>query len=111
LKRLLPVGLCILDIIKYKYTSKYDRMLQSKVAELKGMKYSVYYLQIHHANKIVLMFLMLLLFSLLSAVTQDVATLVFGIAVTAAVPYFMDRELSGKVNRRSLAYSLTFLTF
>jgi len=29
------------------------------------------------------MFLMLLLFSLLSAVTQDVATLVFGIAVTA----------------------------
>jgi len=51
-------------------------MLQSKVAELKGMKYSVYYLQIHHANKIVLMFLMLLLFSLLSAVTQDVATLV-----------------------------------
>jgi len=111
LKRLLPVGLCILDIIKYKYTSKYDRMLQSKVAELKGMKYSVYYLQIHHANKIVLMFLMLLLFSLLSAVTQDVATLVFGIAVTAAVPYFMDRELSGKVNRRRLSIQLDFPDF
>lgn len=111
LKRLLPVGLCILDIIRYKYTSKYDRMLQSKVAELKGMKYSVYYLQIHHANKIVLMFLMLLLFSLLSAVTQDVATLVFGIAVTAAVPYFMDRELSGKVNRRRLSIQLDFPDF
>jgi len=54
---------------------------------------------------------MLLLFSLLSAVTQDVATLVFGIAVTAAVPYFMDRELSGKLTEEGLAYSLTFLTF
>ncbi|HOM03330.1 MAG TPA: type II secretion system F family protein [Acetivibrio sp.] len=111
LRSFIPVGLFILDIIKYKYTSKYDRRLQSKVAELKGMKYSMYYLQIHHANKIVLMILILLLFSLLSAATQDVATVVFGILVVAAIPFFMDRELTEKVNRRRLSIQIDFPDF
>ncbi|GAE88795.1 type II secretion system F family protein [Acetivibrio straminisolvens] len=111
LRGLLPIGLFILDAVKYKYSSKYDRMLQAKIAELKGIKYSMYYLQIHHANKIVLMFLILLLFTLFSAATRDVATVVFGIVIMLAIPFFMDRELREKVNKRRLSIQIDFPDF
>lgn len=111
LRSLLPIGLFILDKVQYKYTSKYDRILHSKVAELKGVKYSVYYLQIHHANKIVLMLVILLFSILLSAATRDVATAVFGILVMLAIPFFMDRELTKKVNKRRLSIQIDFPDF
>ena len=70
LKSLLPVGFFILDKIKYKYSSKYDRMLQSKLAELKEAKYSLYYLQVHMANKVTLL-LVVLLIIVFAGITVD----------------------------------------
>lgn len=113
LRVLLPIGLFILDKAKYKYTFKYDRMLQLKVAELKGAKYSMYYLQVHHANKIVLMLLMLLLFSMVCTTMAefDAAVVLFGILAILAIPYFMDKELSKKVSRRRLSIQIDFPDF
>jgi tight adherence protein C len=60
LKPFIPLALLILEIIKYKYASKYDKNLLNKYSEISGKKSAKVNLQIHIANKIVLIFLGLL---------------------------------------------------
>lgn len=113
LKDLMPLGFFILDKINYKYGSKYDRMLQTKIAEIKGPKYSMYYLQVHWANKIALLLLMLLLVSLVGASMGgvDISFIVFGVLILGAVAYFTDNELSEKIKKRRLSIQLDFPDF
>ncbi|NMB33882.1 MAG: type II secretion system F family protein [Clostridium sp.] len=113
LKFFLPMGLFILDKAKYKYSSKYDRTLQIKISEIKGAKYSVYYLQIHQANKIALTLVLLLLFTLVGAAMGELDSgyLIVGILMLAAVIYFTDNELSGKVKKRRLSIQIDFPDF
>lgn len=60
LKPFIPFALFILEKIKYKYTSKYDKNLLNKYSEISGKKSAKAYLQIHIANKIVFVFFGLL---------------------------------------------------
>ena len=57
LKPFIPLGLFILEKMKYKYTSKYDKNLLNKYSEISGKKSAKAYLQIHIANKIISVFL------------------------------------------------------
>lgn len=74
LKDLLSVGLFILDKTKYSYNTEYDRKVLDKISELKGPKYSVYYLQIYWANKITLMFIILILFLFVGVSQEEITT-------------------------------------
>ncbi|NLP14284.1 MAG: type II secretion system F family protein [Clostridium sp.] len=113
LKSFLPMGFFILDKIKYKYASKYDRMLQSKITELKEAKYSLYYLQVHMANKVTLMLVVLLLitFAGISMDEFDISYVVFGVLALGAVVYFTDNELTEKVKKRRLSIQIDFPDF
>lgn len=113
LKSLLPVGFFILDKIKYKYSSKYDRMLQSKLAELKEAKYSLYYLQVHMANKVTLLLVVLLIivFAGITVDELDIGYIIFGVLVLGAVVYLTDNELNEKVKKRRLSIQIDFPDF
>lgn len=113
LKNIMSIGFIILDKFKYGYGTKYDRNLQTKIVELKGHKYSLYYLQVHWANKITFIFVMVLFLSLLGAAVGsfDPAYIVFGVIVVGAVAYFMDNELNEKINKRRLSIQLDFPDF
>ncbi|MCX7710835.1 MAG: type II secretion system F family protein [Clostridia bacterium] len=52
LKSLIPMGLYVLEKVKCRYKTKYDQNLLRKISEVSGAKYSLYYLQIHWANRI-----------------------------------------------------------
>ncbi len=113
LKSLLPVGFFILDKIKYKYSSKYDRMLQSKLAELKEAKYSLYYLQVYMANKVTLLLVVLLIivFAGITVDELDIGYIIFGVLVLGAVVYLTDNELNEKVKKRRLSIQIDFPDF
>ena len=113
LKEFLPIGLFVMDAIKYKYSFKYDRKLMTKISEIKGSKYSFYYLQIHWANKIVLMLLMLLLISIvgLSMDGFDISFMLFGVLALGAAVYFSDYELEQKAKKRRLSIQMDFPEF
>jgi len=107
------VGFFILDKIKYKYSSKYDRMLQSKLAELKEAKYSLYYLQVHMANKVTLLLVVLLIivFAGITVDELDIGYIIFGVLVLGAVVYLTDNELNEKVKKRRLSIQIDFPDF
>lgn len=113
LKDILSVGLFILDKIKYPYKTEYDRKILNKISELKGSEYSVYYLQIYWANKITLMFVILILY-LFVGVTQEEITFeygFFGVFLLALIVFISYRELDGKVNKRRLSIQIDFPEF
>ncbi|WP_243136863.1 type II secretion system F family protein [Alkaliphilus serpentinus] len=64
LKKFLHIGLYLLEITKYKYNTPYDKRLKSNLGELYGARSSAFYLKIHWANTLTLVFMILLLASL-----------------------------------------------
>ncbi len=53
LKELIPLGLWLLGLLKHDYMGKYNMRLMRMIGFIYGLDYSLYYLQIHIANKIV----------------------------------------------------------
>lgn len=113
LKGIMSIGFFILDKFKYGYGTKYDRNLQTKIAELRGHKYSLYYLQVHWANKITTILIMTLFLSFLGIAvgSVDPVYIVFGVIVLGAIAYFTDNEINEKLNKRRLSIQLDFPDF
>ena len=113
LKDLLSVGLFILDKAKYSYNTEYDRKILDKISELKGPKYSVYYLQIYWANKITLMFIILILFLFVGVSQEEITTeyVFFGIFLLALVVFVSYKEIDKKVKERRLSIQIDFPDF
>ena len=113
LKDLLSVGLFILDKTKYSYNTEYDRKVLDKISELKGPKYSVYYLQIYWANKITLMFIILILFLFVGVSQENITTeyVFFGIFLLALVVFVSYKEMDKKVKERRLSIQIDFPDF
>lgn len=112
LKRFFPMALYILDIVGYRYSTGYDRMLLAKIVELSGARYGRYYLQIHWANKIVFFFTGLLLTALIGAGTRvDAGFGLFSLSLLGGTLYFTDSELNEKVKKRRLGIQMDFPDF
>ncbi|MDP4181414.1 MAG: type II secretion system F family protein [Bacillota bacterium] len=113
LKKLLPIGFYLLDRINYKYSSKYDRNLLNKTAELNGGVYAHYYLRVHWANKITfeLLLLALLLFINAAMGKTDMEFLGFSLSVLVITAFATDKELDNKVNKRRISMQLDFPDF
>ena len=112
LKQIFPMGFYLMDTIKYKYATKYDRNLLMKVAELSGHKYAHYYLKVHWANKISYILLTLLIIAFIGiGAGPDTGFAVFSVLMLAGIAYFTDNELSEKIKKRRLAVQLDFPDF
>jgi tight adherence protein C len=113
LKDLLPIGLFILDKVKYKYSTGYDRSLLTKVSELKGGMYSHFFLRVHLANKISLVLLIMLMLSFIAAAmgNPDASFLAFSLIVIAIIIYATDKELNDKIRKRKLSIQFDFPDF
>lgn len=111
-KQLLPLGFYFMDLIKYKYSTKYDRRLIVKLAEISGHKYAQFYLRVHWANKISIGLLLILIFSFISAITgPDKGFIIFSLVVLAAVLYSTDYELDEKIKKRRNSIQMEFPEF
>jgi tight adherence protein C len=111
-RRLLPFGLYLLDRFGYSFNSSYDRKTIYKISEIFGQEYSSFYVRVFHANKIVLLTLMLPcellvgIFSDFQIVFQAYVSIFF-----AAMVFMDDLRLGNKIKKRRLTVQLEFPNF
>jgi tight adherence protein C len=111
-KRLLSIGLYILDIIKYKYKTIYDRKLLTAIIEISGRKQAFFFLKIHWGNKIILLLMALLFAAFIGSVSKpDTGYILFCLFLTGGIVYFTDKELYERVKRRRFAIRMDFPDF
>ncbi len=113
LKDFMPMSLYILDSVKYKFNTKYDHGLQLKLGELYEHKNSRYFLQIHWANKIALMLLMILVIAFLGTAmgNPDTSFVFFSVIALAGAFYLTDKEVEDKLKKRHLLMQIDFPDF
>ncbi|MDF2522622.1 MAG: type secretion system protein [Clostridiales bacterium] len=112
MKQLLPIGFFIMDAINYKYSTKYDRRLQVKLAELSGHKYAQFYLKVHWANKISLALLILLIISFVFAIIgPDTGFAFYSLLTLGLVLYSTDYDLDKKIRKRHVSIQIDFPDF
>lgn len=112
LKKLLPAGLFVLDTLKRKYTSPYDRKLLSALSELYGSRNVLLRLKLHLAGRIVILLLTVLSCTLVGVLSKPDGSYAFFSAMLAGgALYFPDRELFNKVNKRRMAIKRDFPDF
>jgi len=95
------VGFIILDLIKYKYSSKGELKRRQKLAVLYDSKYADYYLRVIAAQRITIAFTVLLLGIAVYGMTEDIAVLLIFIMFTYVAFYYFGDIPNRKINARS----------
>jgi Flp pilus assembly protein TadC len=112
LKDYLPAALFLLDKCGYKYATEYDKRQLTKLAEISGHKYSMYYLRIFWAEKLTYLFIGMLAVSLIG-ISQVVSPgfLIFAIIVLLSAFFIPDSQLKDKLKKRHMQIQLDFPDF
>lgn len=112
MKSIIPAALYLLELINYRFSYKYDRILVTKTSEVYGNKYSQYFLRIHWANKLSMMMLGLLFTVFIGMCTgPDISVAVFGSIILSAAFFLTDKELDEKIKKRRTSIQLDFPDF
>ncbi len=113
LRGLMPIGLWTLDILRYKHNLRYDQKLFVKISELRGYKNARHYLRIHWANKITLIFMLVIFgaFILLSIEEADITFFVFYIGIIILAFYLIDKEIDVQISKRRMMIQYDFPEF
>ena len=112
LRSFLGPGLLILDAVKYRYASGYDRRLLTRTAAIYGASRSHHFLKIHIANKITYLLLGLMLVLFVGIGTKaDAGYGVFSASVLTGIFYYTDRELDERIRKRRLSIQMDFPDF
>ncbi len=112
MKRILPVGLYLLDTFKYSFNTGYDRRLAAAITELYGHKRTLVLLKVHWGNKLSMMLVSLLFSLFIGLFTKpDAGYLLFCTALPIGIAVFNDKDLFEKVKKRRMAIQLDFPDF
>ncbi len=111
-KALLPVGLYILEAVRRRYSTEYDKKLLSAIMEITEPRQSHNYLKLHWANKILFLLLGLSFIAFIGIFTEpDTGFAVFAGAIIAGAFYFTDKELFDRVKKRRASIRMDFPDF
>lgn len=112
LKVFLPFGLYILDKYSYSYNSNYDRSILNTISEVYGQEYSIFYIRIFHANKVVLVLLGTICELLAGVLSQFQGVLLIYILLLFSVLIISDDlKLKNRLKKRRLDIQLEFPNF
>lgn len=111
-KDILPIGLFVLESVKYSFNTAYDRKLLAAIVELNGPKQAVLLLKVHWGGKISRMLLSFLFASFIGTLTKpDTGYIAFCLLLPAGIAYFSDRDLFERIKKRRQAIQLDFPDF
>jgi tight adherence protein C len=111
-KPFLPLGLLILDAVRYGYTTAYDRRLLAAIAEISGGRRALLLLRLHWSKKIITLLAASLFAALIGALSKpDAGYALFCALLLGGAVWLPDRELFEKVKKRRLAIQLEFPDF
>lgn len=112
LKRLLPFGLHILDRFSYSFSSNYDRKMLSNIIEIYGQEYAAFYIRIFHANKIVVIALLIICELMSGALSGFNSTLLIYVPLLFCIVIISDDlRLKSDVKKRRLQIQMEFPDF
>ncbi|MBN4056580.1 MAG: type II secretion system protein [Alkaliphilus sp.] len=112
IKYFLPVGMYMLDGLKYKYLTRLDLELMILVNQIYGIKNAKNYLKIFWANVLTMQFftVVIVLLYIVAAKLEysAVTTVVILLIAITLIAYLLYRELDARVKRRQLLIRLDF---
>ncbi|SCY84489.1 type II secretion system F family protein [Alkaliphilus peptidifermentans] len=115
LRKLLPVGLLILDCVNYKFRGSYDKRLFNNFIELYGVKKGRSFQRIHWANIITIMLIegIVICFygMVLGIETITLTHLLLYFAILFLTAYGLGNEIKIKIRRRHILLKLDFTEF
>jgi tight adherence protein C len=102
LPAMLPMSLLILDLLKYKYVSKYDKKIIKILTGLHGNRNLDVQIRLYYGNKIGLMMgsLIILTFFGAAAQSKDISYMLFTLCAPALVFYIYDKDLENKLKKK-----------
>lgn len=101
LKELYSTGYCLLELIRYKFTSKRDRVKRQELNVLYGEKYADYYLRVIYSQQISLAILVFMLSFCMYGFSQQVAVWFVMVAFAGVTFYYFGDITSKKIRKRS----------
>ncbi len=106
----LPVGLFLLDLVKYPYSTAYDRKLLWKVIRLHEQSQGRMYLQILWASKIVYAYCGLVLASFIGAASGgfDFLVLCLSLGLVLGMFFLPDYEIEERIKKKYLTMQIEF---
>jgi tight adherence protein C len=99
---ILPINLFILDLLNYKYMSKYDKKIIKTISSLNGNKNIDVLTRLYYSNKLGLMIgsVFILTFLGLASQSRDIGYILFIICAPALVFYISDKDLENKLKKK-----------
>lgn len=110
LKTMLPIGLIILELLKYRYNHKYDKRIQKNLGSLYGNKTTDLHMKLYYGNKLGLMISSFVILTFLGAASENVDwTFVFFTFFSPALVFYLcDKDLENKVKKKYDSISADF---
>lgn len=113
LRVLMPSALLLVDIIKCDFRYSYERKLAARITALYGNKNVRHYLRLHMANKLVLMYLAMVMITLLGIFIDkpDFSYFLFLFVVLLLIFYLSDREIEERIKKKNFMLQYDFPEF
>lgn len=112
IKGILPIGLYFMEMIKYSYSSSYDKKLYKKFYKLKGKEKANFYRIIHLAEKVVYLHISLLIVFIFGIyMEKDIVFFIFAISVLFASVIVKDKELDKEIEEKYFVIRIEFAEF
>lgn len=102
LPAMLPIALLILELVKYRYTSKYDKKMFKSLVNLHGNKNANIHMRLYYGNKLGLMIgaSAILTFLGVASGNSDISYMVFTLCAPILVFYIYDKDLENKLKKK-----------
>lgn len=114
LKDLIPLGRCIMDVVRYKYQTRYDERLIRKLTQLYPYNETANYLRIHWAHKISFCLFAGLLVNFLGMVSggeYQIEILIVSVVAMVGLFFLSDADMEKRIQKRDIMISLDFPDF
>lgn len=109
---LLIIGLILLDLVRYRYSTVYDRRINWLMAQIYGVEDAEIHLRLFWASRVLYLLLTSAFTGLIAFLTRlDAGLLVFWLLVSGSVLYLTDRDVRCRFERRKTLIKLDFPDF
>ena len=108
LKGLYPIGFLILDLIRYKYSSSYDKKRLAQCKIVYGEQYYEYYYRVNTAEKVMYLVTGIMIAPILGPLVGVPAFSLFGVFAGAGMFYYADTKITDITKKRDYEISRDF---
>ncbi len=101
LKELYSTGYAVMEMISYKYKSKFDRKLRNNMSVLYEEKFVEYYLRVSYAQSVSLAMIVFLFSFILYGLSREILILAIGVLMAGLAVYYFMTLSDKKIQKRS----------